>query len=90
MLLTAKVLLRTDEIFNLPELEVAEEHVCSRWKTLQQQWEQRHSITLRAPFASARGKVPLLAHSSSEHTSRSKAEERKRGGGPKATTEAIK
>lgn len=40
--------------------------------------------TLRATFASIRGKVPLLAHSSSEHTSRSKAEERKRGGGPKA------
>lgn len=61
MLLIAKVLLRTHEIFNLPELEEAEEPVCSRWETLQQQWKQRHPLTLRATFASVRGTVPLLA-----------------------------
>lgn len=50
----------------------------------------RSPLTLRATFASVRGKMPLLAHSSSEHSSRSKAEERTRGGGSKATTEAVK
>lgn len=34
--------------------------------------------------------VSLLACSSAEHTSRSKAEQRTRGDGPKATKEAVK